>query len=279
MPAPLSDKEGGGKTKRVFLRIPVKLPARIILTGKPNKEVYIDELSTTGLSFYLEKSEEVPDLFDLDFRLTRFSKVIKIKLEVKSRSSIPAGLRVGCRFAEVLDEDKKLITNYICRFASPSFPLRVVSIAAFFCSLDSSWRVAAYLLYYEGIKFENESRVALTDHFYFVILLLYLLSSFVAFIFSGQVNHKKGKALFLTSVLCLIPALIFITVKNIAYGKLWILHSEKLFVNVFFWVYILFGFYTALSMIVGIASFKKINLVLGILGQHTEPVREVENKT
>jgi hypothetical protein len=272
MSTPLSDKQDGGKTKRVFLRIPIKLPARIILTGRPDKEVYIDELSTTGLSFYLEKSEEVPDFFDLDFRLTQFSKVIKIKLEVKSRSSIPGGLRVGCRFAEVLDEDKKLIINYICKFADPSFPLRVVSIAAFFCSLDSSWRVAAYLLYYEGIKFENEFRIALTDHFYFIVLLLYLVCSFVAFIFSGQVTHKKGKALFLTSILCLIPALIFITAKNITYWKFWILHSEKIFVNVFFWIYVLFGFYTALSIIVGIASFKKINLVLDILGQHTAPV-------
>jgi len=279
MDTPLSDKEGGGKAKRVFLRIPIKLPARIILTGQPDKEIDIDELSTTGLSFYLKEPGQVTGFFDLDFRLTQLSKVIKIKLEVKSRSNVLGGLRIGCRFVEISAEDKELITNYICKFANPSFPLRVLSVAAFLCILDSLWRTAVCLLYYEGAKFERAFSMPPRDQLCFFILVFYLACSFAAFIFSGYVTHKKGKMFFLASVSCLIPAFIFITAKSIAYARFWVLHSEKLFVNVFFWVYVLFGFYTALSIIVGITAFKKINLVLDILGQYMSPLREAENKT
>ena len=279
MDAPLSDKQGGGKTKRVFLRIPIKLPARIILAGQPDKEIYIDELSTTGLSFYIKEPEQVADFFDLDFRLTQLSKVIKIKLEVKSRSNVLGGLRIGCRFVEISEEGKKLITDYICKFANPSFPLRVLSVAAFLCILDSLWRMAVYLLYYEGAKFERTSSMTPGDRLYFLALAFYLACSFAAFVFSEYVTHKKGKMFFLASVSCLIPAFIFITAKNIAYAKFWVLHSENTFVNIFFWVYVLFDFYAALSILVGITALKKINLVLDILGQYTEPLREAENKT
>jgi len=268
MDTPVSDKPTEGKAKRVFLRIPVKFPAKILIPDSPDKEVCVDELSTTGLSFYLKESENIPDYFELAFRLGPFSKIIKIKLEVKSRNSISGTLRIGCRFVEVLDEDKKQITNYICKFADLSLPVRVVGVASFFCSLDSLWRIAAYLLYYNGVKFEKGFRIPLADYFYFLILLLYAITTFAAFIFSGRVTNKKEKALFLTSLFCLILAFIFIMIKNIVYWKFWIGHSEYLFVSALFWTYLLFSCYTLLSILIGMLSLKKMNSILDILDQH-----------
>lgn len=274
METTVSGKLGAGKAKRVFLRIPVELPAKIIVAGNPDKEVRIDELSTTGLSFYLKESEQVPNLFAASFRLSPFSRIIKITAEAKSRNSISGGLRIGCRFLEISEEDKRLVTSYICGFTNVSLPLKVVGVAAFLYSLDSLLRIIAYLLYYEGVKFENSLKVSFIDNFYLFILLLYAVCSFTTFILSGRLNNKKEMARFVTGTLCLIPAFIFIIIKDIAYWKFWVWHSEYFLLGLLFWAYVSFAFYTALSIMIGLLSLKKINLVLGVLSQHITSLAE-----
>ena len=275
----IPEKAGEGKTKRVFLRIPIRLPAKIIMSGYPDKEVCLEELSTTGLSFYLKESESIPDSFEITFQLKHFSKIIKVKLEVKSRINVPGGWRVGCRLAEISDEDKRSITNYICKFADLSVPIRIVSSAAFFCALDSLWRIAAYFLYYEGVKFEEAFKISLTDHLYFVVLLVYALCSFTAFIFSGRLLETKAKMYFLISLSCLIPPFLFIMFKDIAYWKFWMWSSENISIGIFFWSYVLLTFYTGLSIVVGARALKKTDLVLGILDQHVAPPDAQKIKT
>ena len=71
------------KPKRVFFRIPAKLLAQILVDGYFYKEVQLDEISTTGLSFYLRESEDIPENFEVSFRLSPFSGPVKIKVEVK----------------------------------------------------------------------------------------------------------------------------------------------------------------------------------------------------
>lgn len=262
------NKEAEGQ--RVFLRVQTRLPAKIFLEGRLHKKVYLTELSTTGLSFNIKESEYLPDIFELHFRLRPFLKVIKIQMEVKNRRGIPGGLRIGCRFLKLSDKDKNLINNYVCRYVDLSLPLRVMSIAAFLLSIDALWRISAYLVnfYYNGTEFGKSFQTSSGQDFYGIVLVLYAIVSFAAFIFADSIFDRRGKMRFLLRLLCLVAAFIFIVAKNIMYCKLRIWHSDYLFINAFLWTQIFLVFYTGFSIAIVISSLKKINSVLDIVDLH-----------
>lgn len=261
-------KGNTGKAGRIFLRIPVKILARIFLDSRFYKEVQLNEISTTGLSFYLEKLENVPDHLEVNFRLGPFCKAVKIKVEVENRISLPNGWRIGCKFLEISDADKNLITNYIVRFTNLSLPLEMMSIASFLCLIDSLWRIAAFLLYYGGAKFEKVFQMPFAEHLYFAILLFYALCATVSFLFAERITNFKEKRYFFVSIFCLIAAFIFILIKNIVYFQVRVDYFGYPFISIFFLVYGLFAPYIALSIGIIIRWLKKIDLVLDILGQH-----------
>ncbi|MBI4707983.1 MAG: PilZ domain-containing protein [Candidatus Omnitrophica bacterium] len=246
------------------------MPAKIFFEGRLHKKVYLTELSTTGLSFNIKESDYLPDLFELRFRLRPFSKVIKIQMEVKNRRGIPGGLRIGCRFLKLSDEDKELINNYVCRYVDLSGPLRLIDIAAFLLSIDALWRILAYLVnfYYGGTEFGKSFQTSSGQDFYGIVLVLYAIFSFAAFISTDNIFDRRGKTRFLLRLFCLVAAFVFIVTKNISYCKLHIWHSDYLFINAFLWTQIFLVFYTGFSIAVVIASLKKINLVLDIIGLH-----------
>lgn len=258
------------QTKRVFLRVQTKLPAKIFLEGRLHKNIYLTELSTTGLSFNIKESDYLPDIFGICFQLRPFSKVIRIKMEAKNRVGVSGGLRIGCRFLELSDKDKDLINDYICRYVDLSLPLRVMSIAGFLLSIDGLWRIFAYgvNLYYTGTEFGKSFQTSSGQDFYGIMLLFYAIVSFAVFIFSDSIFDHRGKKRFLLRLLCLVSAFIFIGAKNIIYWKLRIWHSDYFFINGFFWVQVFLVFYTGFSIGLVIFSLKKIKSVLNVIGLH-----------
>jgi len=256
------------KPKRVFFRIPAKLLAQILVDGYFYKEVQLDEISTTGLSFYLRESEDIPENFEVSFRLSPFSRPVKIKVEVKNRTNLIQGLRIGCIFLNILDADKNLITSYIVRFTNLSLPIKTMNIASFLCLIDSLWRIAAFLVYYRGAKFEKVFQIPFAEHLYFAILLFYALCAAVGFFFSERITNFKEKRYCFVSIFCFIAAFIFILIKNIVYFRIRLGYLGYPSINIFFLVYGLFSLYIALSIGIIIRWLKNIDLVLDMLAQH-----------
>jgi len=255
------------KARRVFLRIPVKIPARIFLERHYYKKVQLDEISTTGFSFCLRDPKDIPDELDVDFRLGFFN-AIKAKAVVKNRIPLPRGMRVGCKFLEIPDADAALITAYINRFTRFSLPLELMGVASLVCLVDSLLRVTAFLLYYEGARFEKIFTMSLAEKAYGGTLLLYAFCAAVAFLFGGRISDPKEKRRFLMSLACFIVPLAFVVFKNIAYVRIWPEYAGKPFMALFFAGYAFLAVYAAFTAGIALRSLDKIDIVLDILGKH-----------
>jgi len=273
-----ADKRGPIQPKRVFLRVPAKSLAKILVQDRLYKEVYLDDISSGGLSFYVAPSESLPDAFQMQFQLKTSPQIIKTKVEVKSRNTTSGGIRVGCSFSEISEEDQGLITEYICKFTNFSVPLRMMSAASILCFIDSLWRLPAYFLYYEGLRYGKVLKIPNSLYLYFGVLLLYVGCTAAGFLFSERLSGKREKKYFLISLRCLIAAFVFIIIKTIGYLLFWLVNPAHILVHIFFWIYCFFTVYVALAIWIGITSWWKIDLALDILGKHRSFIDSAEKK-
>lgn len=175
----------GGQQKRVLLRVPVPTPAAIYLSGEFYKKSKLADLSTNGLSVLTGPSDTLPDKFEIRFRLRRFSRTIRILLEVKNRMSVSEGVRLGCVFSEISDSDRKRVNKYIYNFVDISFPEQAVNFAAFLCVIDASFKLLLYFInsYYSATDLGRSPFAPALSNFSGIVLAFYAFLAFLAFIF------------------------------------------------------------------------------------------------
>ncbi|MFC1675302.1 PilZ domain-containing protein [Candidatus Omnitrophota bacterium] len=261
--------------KRVFLRVPVKTPAEIYLNNRFYKKIKLADLSTNGLSFLVSPTDTLPDNPEIRFRLARFSRLIKIKLEVKNRVSLPEGLRLGCSFAEISDRDKKRVDKYVCSSVDISFPEQTVNFAAFLCAIDASFRLWLSFLnsYYSATDFGSSSIVSPLSNFSGIALLLYAFLAFLAFIFSSPSVVSKGKIDFILSLFFSGYAFLFLLIKNLLYWKVRLWNLDYLYTNIYLAFQLFLVFYLGFAIIIGVIFLKKVALTLDVIKQEFATLR------
>ncbi|KPK97907.1 MAG: hypothetical protein AMJ95_06890 [Omnitrophica WOR_2 bacterium SM23_72] len=259
----------GGQQKRVFLRIPVATPASIYLNNKFYKKFKLADLSTNGLSVLTSPSEVLPDKFEIHFRLRRFSRTIRVILEVKNRISVSEGVRLGCVFSEISDSDKKRVNKYVYNFVDISFPEQAVNFAAFLCVIDASFRVLLYSInfYYSATDLGRSVFTPPLSNFTGIALIFYAFLAFLAFIFSSPFIVSKGRSNFIFSLSLLGYALFFLLLKNFICWKaqLWILNY--FYTNMFLTFQLFLVFYLGFAIVIGVLFLNKITLTLDIIKQ------------
>jgi hypothetical protein len=253
--------------KRIFLRIPVAIAAAIYLNGQFHKKLRLADLSTNGLSFLVRPSEILPDNFEIRFKLTPLSKLIRIILEVKNRVNLPEGMRVGCVFSEISDLDKKRIGTYVCHFVETSFPEQAVNFAAFFCAIDASFRLLLYSInsYYSATDFGRSLFAPALSKFSVIALAFYAFFAFLAFIFSSPTLLRKVKSSFILSLFLLGYAFLFLLVKNFSCYKAGLWNFNYFYISMFLAFQLFFVFYLAFALVIGALFLKKITLTLDII--------------
>jgi len=241
-----------GQQNRVFLRIPVKIAAAIYLNGQFYKTTKLVDLSTNGLACLVSPSDPLPDNFEIRFRLTPFSRAMKIMLEVKNRVILSGSVRIGCIFARISDLDKKRIDKYVRNFSGIFFPEQAVNFAAFFCAVDSSVRLLLYNAssYYSATDFGRSGREPVFSDPSGIMLGFYVFSAFSAFILSSPSIVRKAGLSFISSILLLGCAFIFLLMKNFSCWKegLWSLNDPEM--NMLLSVQLFFLFYLGFAIII-----------------------------
>ncbi len=259
----------GDQQKRVLLRVPVATPAAIYLNGEFYKKFKLADLSTNGLSVLTGSSDVLPDKFEIRFRLRRFSRTIRMLLEVKNRMSVPEGVRLGCVFSEISDSDKESVNKYICNFVDISFPEQTVNFATFLCVIDASFRLLLYSInsYYSATDLGRSSFAPPLSNFTGIALVFYAFLAFLAFIFSSPFIVSKGRLNFISSLFLLGYAFLLLLIKNLNCWKarLWDLHDP--YTTIFLAFQSLLVLYSGFAIVIGGLFLKKIALTLNIIKQ------------
>jgi hypothetical protein len=262
----------GIEPRRIFLRVPIKLPAKIFLKGSFYKKVYVNNLSTTGFSFDTPEADFPSGLFEVHLRLGHyFSRLIKTQAESKNRTALQEGVRIGCRFLNLSEQEQNAITALLRRQTDIGAPRQFIGIASLLLTFDASWRILAFLVnyYYNATPLGRGLSTPLVPDSYITILIAYFFFSLSAFILIERIIKLKEKTRFLLGTFCLIPGFIFLVTKNIAYWKLAITRSDYL-IRLFSLAQLLIILYTVSSMLIGIFSFKKIRLILDNIEHHQQ---------
>jgi hypothetical protein len=258
-----------GQQNRVFLRIPVRISADAYQDGQFFKKSRLMDLSTNGLSFLVGPSDLLPDHFEIRFKLTPFSRVIKIMLQVKNRVPVPGGVRAGCLFADISDVDRASIDRYVCHFSGISLQEQVINLAAFLCVVDAAARLLLYYLndYYSATDFGRMVVEPGAAGLSAAALVMYAFSSCLAFVFSCPSMTRKGSSYFVSSVLLLGNSFVFLMVKNFSLWQdgFWGMGDPGL--TRILVVQLLLVGYLAMAIVVGVLSLKKVALVLGVVKQ------------
>jgi len=259
----------GDQQKRVVLRVPVATTAAIYLKGEFYKRFKLADLSTDGLSVLTGSSDVLPDKFEIRFRLRRFSRTIRIVLEVKNRISVSEGVRLGCVFSEISDSDKKRVNKYIYNFVDISFPEQAVNFAAFLCVIDASFRLLLYSInsYYSATDLGRSSFVPALSNFTGITLVFYAFLACLAFIFSSPSIISKGRLNFIFSLFLLGYAFLFLIIKNFICWKEGLWNLNYLYTNMFLVSQLFLVFYLGFAIVIGTFFLKKIALTLDIIKQ------------
>lgn len=266
--------------KRICVRIPVNLAAEVSAEENFYRKIYINDLSTTGLSFVIKETEPFPNSVVISFQLKNFSEEIKTQIIVKHRIKCPQGLRLGCIFLNLLGSDQDKIADYLSRRADLSLLSNIVGMGALFCSLDALLRIAGYSIksYYDisvvGIGFKD----LVWQGPYSAVLAFYIVISFCALVLTDKIIDNSNKGGFRLGVVCLLAAFVFSAAKNAIYWQLGVGVSTYFFAKVFFWTHTLFVFYLGVSILTYLFSIKKISMVLGIEDIHREHFSKPEEK-
>lgn len=263
-----SNESSGGRPKRVFLRVPVKLAVEILLDGGKSMVAQIEDLSTRGLAFYLKDPDQVPDIFNISLRITPASKPLNLQLEVKSRTAVIGGVRIGCIFSTISEEDKHAINKYICELIDFPKHFIIINLAAFLCLLDSAWRIIAYFLYYEARNFERVFKAPVSYQLYFFVLLFYAGSSYIAYSFNTRVTSKEEKSRFCLAFFGLAASFVFVTVKAFGYWASFIFAPKYIPTTLFIAGYTLFLIYMGFSIRIANSIFRNPQVAGGSIKQH-----------
>jgi hypothetical protein len=253
---PNNHNNKSGREQRIFLRIPTKLSAQVFVDGRPYKKVSLEDLSSSGLSFYISETAALPHSFKMRLRLPGHLKSIKIELEAMNRKSINGVPRIGCRFVGLSKRDEHIISKYVLRFMEFSLPCRVLGMAAFLLFIDALCRLFAYLtnLYYIEI---NPIKSYTGDYLYGIILIGYAIASFIACISSDNIRKKR----FLLGFFCAAGAFLFILLKNITYLELRLWQADHLFITTFLQIQSFLLIYTGFAIVLYAYSIKTINFI------------------
>jgi hypothetical protein len=261
------------KGKRAYIRIPTSVAAQVLVNKTLFAKVTINDLSAGGASFTIEDASHLPNVFELHFQLPRSHRGVTVEVDVRSRTKVAAKTRIGCRFVKISEHDINLITHFISRFLNYSGPCLIVSTAIFLLYIDALWRIVAYLVnrYYEGVGFAKEVGIECIPSAHGVALLIYAISCTAAFVFSNDVRSRN----FVYGVYCLLPAFIFIAIKNVLYVGQWLdsFHHYP-FVHVFFGVQLFLAVYAGLSIWAGRQFLRKRDTILTALDAHREGLKD-----
>jgi len=254
---------------RIFLRIPVKIRARIFIDDHP-KDVYTNDLSTSGLSFDIDSADNLLDCFEMDLRLPRSFKVLKISLKAVKRIDLHGKVRIGCRFLEISREDKERIDRFVTGFVEFALQSRILNIAAFFLFIDALIRIFLFMLniYYEGTLFGKTDPGGGKIYYYGAVLSLYAVICFAANIFSDDVRRKR----FILRVSCISAAFIFIATKNISYFGSGLWHCGYPFIIAFLMADLAIVVYTGFAVWLCVNSIKKVIDISKSLYMHSEGI-------
>ncbi|MBF0216145.1 MAG: PilZ domain-containing protein [Candidatus Omnitrophica bacterium] len=171
---------------RLFLRVPVNIPANVLAPGKGPSiaPVTLVDLSTTGAAFVTDVSPQMfPDFFDLSFSLGPKKAPIFISAAKRAVTTLGEKHRIGSVFNT---NDKKLIDS-IHRFISKMIETGPAVIALdlasglLFAFSALSLAVSAMLAYYAGTSFGDGSGISLSNVPEIVFAAVCAVSSFVAF--------------------------------------------------------------------------------------------------
>jgi hypothetical protein len=254
---------------RIFLRIPVNIQARIFIDDHP-KDVYTNDLSTSGLSFDIDNADNLVDCFEMHLRLPRSFKVLKITLKAVKRIDLPGKVRIGCRFLDISREDKECIDRFVTGFVEFALQSRILNVAAFFLFIDAVIRIFLFILniYYEGTPFGKTDPVGGKLYYYGVVLFLYAVICLAANIFSNDVRRKG----FMLRVSCISAAFIFIAAKNISYLGAGLWHSGYPFITAFLAAELAIVIYTGFAVWVCVNSIKKVIDISKSLYMHSQGI-------
>ena len=259
------------QTPRLVIRVPLKIRAKIYFKGQLHKDIVLNELSTRGFSFNNETIEDLPHYFELEFRMRKFSKIIRARVEIKNHKAVVGSLRIGCMFSDISEEDKDLIAACLSRYINFYIPHTIVSSAAFLLCIDATWRILACLIdfYYKGTEFGRSFQTTYDQNAsYMVMLGLYLINTLVAFFFTDRLIERKTKNDFLFSIIYLAPALVFILIKNIMYREFGLWQENDFFVRAFLTGQLLLILFTLYAIWTGIRLWLRIDVVLDSADSH-----------
>lgn len=256
--------------QRIFFRIPVKIRAKIFLKEKSYRVVYLEDLSTSGFACNIKESDALPEVFELHFKCGLFAKTLKLRAQVKNKKNINGSVRLGGIFLGLSAKNQQSLEKRIMRFFDLSLPSRLLTIAALLCIFDALARILAYLMtsYYLMTKLGRSFEELYPPILYSGIILSYALVAFCAFVFATRIYNERRQYLFCISLFCMVLALSFIVVKNLEYFKLGLWGCEYPPVQFFLWIYTLFSFYVGFATYFGIASQKRIDLVVKSENRH-----------
>jgi len=261
-----SDPSLRGIQDRIFFRIPVNLPAKLILEDSNNIDVSIRDLSTTGLSFLVKPEVKVPTTFRLKFSFPYSFKKIEIEMTLRNESVSGNMTKKGCSFRDISSSDQKHIETFIFHFSECSTPWLAVNIASLFLFFDALFRFFSYttVLYYKGTPFAKNTTLNALNPDYLIVLALYALLSLFAFIPRDSLNRK----IFIFRIASLILVLGFYITKYTAFFKAGILTLSLPFITPFFIIQTTVIVFTLFALSISLGLLKRINIIQNSIDLH-----------
>jgi hypothetical protein len=253
--------------KRVFLRFPAKIKAQLVIEGKLHDIIFINEISTKGLSLYVNENMELPNLFKVDLYFPGSREPIRVKVLVMNRHKSSGMMRVGCQFADLSYESNNIISGYIIKHTGFNRVSEIFSLGAFLLFCDALFRIYGYFiyLYFKRSVTAGVVTVAL-PRLYGLILILYAIFCMIAFIYSEDTRRKN----FNISLFFILAALVFYAGKNIEYFKAGLWGVDYSVLRPFLAVELLILIYVFLAIGISLIFSGKISNVLHLVRSHHE---------
>jgi len=262
--------------KRIFLRVPVRLWAKAFLYGRWALNVIIDDLSTTGISFFVKKTVEVPESFEVDFRLGPFSRNIRSRVLVRDRIAASGGFRIGCVFVELAEKNNNLINKFVSKYLNLSLPSLLVCLSAILLTVDACLRILAYTvnLYYSQTLLGKSFNVGRIPDSYLVFLLSYGFFSFLSFMLTDRLKDDDKRIRFMFGIFCLFIAFVFILNKNMDYLKTGLWRTNNSYILAFLSLEALLVIYAGFSIWMASRATIRISVASKIIKQQLESIQE-----